>query len=328
MNKLLDINIKGISFELGPKELMVKSFAQNNPGWDIEKIISKTGIEKVFYTHNNQTAVDLAIIAIEKFFTEHSAKKSQIDGLIFVTQSPDYNLPTSACIIQDKSNLPKEMIAFDINLGCSGFVKALSVASSLIESGTCKNCLIVTSETYSKYISKNDRINKPLFSDGASVTLVSKGGNFEIGPSEFGVDGSGAKHLIVYGSGAKKDNSKSNNELYMNGSEIFLFTMSTVSKLVKNFLISNNLSVDKIDKFYFHQASKLVLNGMGEKLKIPKHKLIINNQYTGNTVSSTIPISIKLSQMNDSIKNGDLILIVGFGVGLSYGLTLIKWGNQ
>ena len=93
-------------------------------------------------------------------------------------------------------------------------------------------------------------------------------------------------------------------------------------------MISNNLSVDKIDKFYFHQASKLVLNGMGEKLKIPKHKLIINNQYTGNTVSSTIPISIKLSQMNDSIKNGDLILIVGFGVGLSYGLTLIKWGNQ
>lgn len=327
MNKLFNLSIKGISFELGEKEINVNSLKEDNPGWDIGKIISKTGINKIFHTSQNQTAVDLAVIALENFFSEHDVLKSEIDGLIFVTQSPDYTLPTSACIIQDRSKLPKELIAFDINLGCSGFVKSLSVVSSLINSGTCKNCLIVTSETYSKYIPKNDRVNKPLFSDGASVTLVSKGGDFEIGPSVFGVDGSGAKHLIVYGSGSKKDESKLNNELYMNGSEIFLFTLSTIPKLVKKFLIDNDLSIDKIDKFYFHQASKLVLNAVSKKLDIPDHKLIINNQNIGNTVSSTIPISLKLSQMENSLKKDDLILIIGFGVGLSYGVTLIKWGS-
>lgn len=326
MNKLHNLSIKGISFELGEKEIYVSSFKKDNPDWDITKIISKTGINKVFYTSQNQTAVDLAVIALEKFFLEHNVSKSEIDGLIFVTQSPDYTLPTSACIIQDRSKLPKQLIAFDINLGCSGFVKSLSVVSSLINSGTCKNCLIVTSETYSKYISKSDRTNKPLFSDGASVTLVSKGGDFEIGPSEFGVDGSGAKHLIVYGSGSKCDESKPKNELYMNGSEIFLFTLTKIPKLVNKFFIDNNLSVEKIDKFYFHQASKLVLEAIRKKLNIPNEKMIINNENIGNTVSSTIPISLKLTQMQNLLKKDDLILIIGFGVGLSYGATLIKWG--
>jgi 3-oxoacyl-[acyl-carrier-protein] synthase III len=327
VNKLTNISIKGISFELGENEINVDSFKKDNEDWDLSKIISKTGINKVFYTSSDQTAVDLAVIAINNFFLEYNFLKSEIDGLIFVTQSPDYVLPTSACLIQDRSNLPKQMIAFDINLGCSGFVKSLSVASSLINSGTCNNCLIVTSETYSKYISKGDRTNKPLFSDGASVTLVSKGGDFEIGPSKFGVDGSGAKHLIVYGSGAKHDESKTKNELYMNGSEVFLFTISTIPNLINKFFNENNLSVKKIDKFYFHQASKLVLDAIGKKLEIPEDKLIINNQNIGNTVSSTIPISLKLTQIENSLNKGDLILIIGFGVGLSYGLTLIKWGS-
>ena len=327
MKKLHNLSIKGISFELGENEINVNSLSKNNPDWDLSKIISKTGINKIFYASQNQTAVDLAVFALKKFFSEHDVLKSEIDGLVFVTQSPDYTLPTSACIIQDRLNLPKEMIAFDINLGCSGFVKALTVVSSLIESGTCNNCLIVTSETYSKYISKNDRICKPLFSDGSAVTLVSKGGDFQIGPSKFGVDGSGAKHLIVYGSGSKHDESKPKNELYMNGSEIFLFTLSKIPKLINKFFIDNNLSVEKIDKFYFHQASKLVLDAMAKKLNIPDDKLIVNNEDIGNTVSSTIPISLKISLMNNSLNKGDLILIIGFGVGLSYGLSLIKWGS-
>jgi len=144
VNKLYNLSIKGISYELGSEEILVKSFSNDNPDWDIDKIISKTGIKKVFYTKQNQTAVDLAVSALQKFFLEHdNIVKSDIDGLIFVTQSPDYTLPTSACIIQNRSKLPKEMIAFDINLGCSGFVKSLSVASSLINTGSCKNCLIV-----------------------------------------------------------------------------------------------------------------------------------------------------------------------------------------
>lgn len=329
MNKLKDISIRRISYLLGEEEIFISSFKNENPDWDIEKIISKTGISKVYYSDKNQTAVDLAVLALNKFFTENNdIHKNEIDGLIFVTQSPDYTLPTSACIIQDRVGLPKEMIAFDVNLGCSGFVKSLSVVSSLINSGTCKNCLIVTSETYSKYIRNNDRTNKPLFSDGASVTLVCHGGDFEIGPSEFGVDGSGAEHLIVYGSGAKIDDSKPKNELYMNGSEIFLFTISTIPKLVKKFLDENNLLIDDIDKFYFHQASKLILEALGKKLNISEKKLIINNQNIGNTVSSTIPISLKLTQKSGNLNKGDLVLIIGFGVGLSYGLTLIKWGSK
>ena len=315
-----------ISFLLGRNVEEVSSYSDSFPDWDIGKIVEKTGISKINRVDENETAVDLAINVLTLFFEEHNYEKTEVDSLVFVTQSPDYCLPTSACIIQDRIGLRKNILVFDLNLGCSGFVNALSVVSSLINNNTVKNCALVCSETYSKYISKSNRTCSTIFSDGASITLLEKGGSTQIGPFNFGVDGSGYKNLIVEGSGARQNESE-DRELFMNGSEILLFTLGHIPKLIKKFLMENNISMEDIDLFFFHQASKTVLDALKNKLKIPNDKFIYDLSEIGNTVSSTIPISLKLALEKNKIKHGDNILIIGFGVGYSSGIGLIKWGN-
>ena len=320
-------SLNKISFLLGSQIEKVSSYSEAFPDWDINKIVSKTGISKINKVKNGETAVDLAVNVFNSFFKEYSYEKSKIDSLIFVTQSPDYCLPTSACIIQDRVKLRKNILVFDINLGCSGFVNALSVASSLIDSKIVNNCALICSETYSKYISPSNRTCSTIFSDGASITLIEKGGKSSIGPFDFGVDGSGYKNLIVENSGAKR-NKNLNQELYMNGPEILLFTLGHIPKLIYNFLDNNQMTMDDIDLFFFHQASKTVLESLRKKMKIPVDKFIYDLNFVGNTVSSTIPISLKLSIEKGKIRDGDKILIVGFGVGYSSGVCLINWSSK
>lgn len=324
-NTLKDFTLDKISYVLGEEIYAVEDYTKEHPEWDIKKIIDKTGIKKINKVKSSQTAVDLAVQAFNNFFDEYTIERDYIDSLIFITQSPDYTLPTSACILQDRLRLRKNILVFDINLGCSGFVNGLSVATSLISNGVVANCALVCSETYSKYISSSNRTCSTIFSDGSSVTLIEKEGKTTIGPFNFGVDGSGFKNLIVEGSGARKQDNDSI-ELYMNGSEILLFTMGHVPKLVKSFLKENNLILDDIDFFLFHQASKTVLNALQKKLNIPSEKFIYDLGDIGNTVSSTIPISLKKAKEDGRLKQGDKILIIGFGVGYSSGVGLIKWG--
>lgn len=303
----------------------VDSFKDFFPEWDIEKIKEKTGINKIHLTDENETAVDLGVRVLDKFFQDYSFDREQIDSIILVTQSPDYALPTSACIIQHRAGLRKNILAFDINLGCSGFVNALSVVDSLIQNNVVKNCALICSETYSKYIDKSNRTCSTIFSDAAAITLVEKGGNTSVGPFKFGVDGSGAKNLIVEGSGSRIS-LNNNQNLYMNGSEILMFTLGQIPKLINNFLQKNQISLKEIDLFFFHQASKTVLDSLKKKLSIPDEKFIYNLGDIGNTVSSTIPISIKIALKNKQLNVGDKILIIGFGVGYSSGIGLIEWG--
>lgn len=314
-----------ISFLLGKNAINVKSYKESFPEWDLEKIVSKTGINTINKVGEGETAVDLAVNTLNLFLKEHAFEKTDIDSLIFVTQSPDYSLPTSACIIQDMVGLRKNILVFDINLGCSGFVNALSVASSLISNNVVKNCAIVCAETYSKYISSSNRTCSTIFSDGASVSLLERGNATQIGPFNFGVDGSGFKNLIVEGSGSRKSD-RNFKELFMNGPEILLFTLGHVPKLIFNFLEEHKLLFEDIDLFIFHQASKTVLDALKKKLKIPNNKFTYDLGEIGNTVSSTIPISLKLAIDKNKLKIGDKILIVGFGVGYSSGIGLIKWG--
>lgn len=327
METIKNVSIKAISYYLPNNPIDVRVFSEKNQDWNLDKIIQKTGIRQVFHASENETAVDLAIKASENLFSTTDILKDSIDGLLFVTQSPDYILPTSACIIQEKLNLPNNLLAFDINLGCSGFVKSLSVASSLLNTGVCNNILIICSETYSKYIDQNDRTCLPLFSDGSSAVVVASGGDFEIGPFLFGVDGKGAENLIVHSGGARL-NDGSAKKLYMNGAQVFIFTLEKVPQAISDFLNKNNLSIDNIDYFIFHQASNLILDAIAEKCKIPENKIIKSLEFIGNTVSSTIPITLKISSENKTIKKDSLILLVGFGVGYSWAISLVKWGSS
>jgi len=298
---------------------------KENPDWRMSDLVKKTGVLKRYISDKNQTSVDMAVIAAEKIF-QNGVDRHEIDFVVLVTQSPDYLLPTSACLIQDKLNLKKECMAFDINLGCSGYIYGLSVCSSLIETGVAKKGLLICSETYTKFIDKSDRTCRPLFGDGAAATLLTACVNDKLGPFTFGTDGSGYDNLILRGSGTRVENdSNAINNLFMEGAKVFMFTMDMVPKSVEGMLKKVDLSIDEIDLFVFHQASKLVIDNITRRLDLPEEKVFRNYQDIGNTVSASIPIALKDAEDKKVLKRGDKVMLTGFGVGFSWGSCLLEW---
>lgn len=301
-----------------------------------DKMTKKIGIEIKNIAGTDEYASDLAVAAATKLFTSGNVDPSEIDFLIYCTQSPEYYLPTTACIIQDRLGLPTTCGALDINLGCSGYIYGLSLAKGLIESGSAQNVLFLTSDTYSKYINPRDRSVKLLFGDAASATLISTSENLQfsqIGPFTFGTDGKGANNLIVYAGGLREPitsesiietedefgNVRSRSNLYMNGSEIFNFAMKQVPNAVNDLLKKTNGTIENFDYFVFHQANQYMLESLRRKMKIPNDKFLIEFSDCGNTVSSSIPIALIRAFKSGRIKNGDKVLLVGFGVGYSWG---------
>ncbi len=305
------------------------------PDWSAAKIEEKVGIKERFIAEENETALDLAIEASNQAL--RSFDKSKIDFVLLCTQSPDYLLPTSACILQDRLGLRTNIGALDFNLGCSGFIYGLALAKSLIYTGLAVNVLLVTSETYSKHIHPNDRANRSIFGDAAAATIVSPNDVENILEFDLGTDGQGMDNLILMNGGMRNrlertvnewvddsGNVRSNNHLFMNGPEIFNFTIEKVPLVVENILKKNNTTLNEIDYVIFHQANKYMLNYLRMKLQIPKEKFYINMVSTGNTVSSTIPIALKNCRDQRIINEGDKVLIVGFGVGYSWGGTILR----
>ena len=323
----MKVEIAQIAYYLAEHIERSSDLKRDNPDWRTDDIESKTGVLQRHIAASDQTAADLAVEAALKLFDSGVSRQS-IDGLIFVTQSPDYTLPTSACIIQARLKLPTTCLAFDVNLGCSGYVYGLAIGGSIIETGIAKRVLLLCGETYSKYIKTDDRTSRPLFSDGAAATLLTRSQVDRFGPFDLGTDGSGAENLIVRSSGARveSDESRASEVLEMKGSEIFMFTMSMVPKNVWNVLDRAGKSMEDVDLFVFHQASKLVLDNIARHLQIPSEKLFTNYQNIGNTVSATIPIALKDACDQGRLKKGDTVMLVGFGVGYSWGSCLVEWG--
>ena len=319
----MNVEISSIAYYLPENVETGSELKKDNPDWDIDKIEEKTGIKTRYISDNDQTALDMSVIAAESLL-QHKVNIKDIDFLIFVTQSPEYVLPTTACLLQDKLGLSKNCMAFDVNLGCSGFVYGLSIGGSLIESGLVKGGLLVCSDTYSKYIDKNDRTCRPLFSDGASVTYLKHSNKSRLGPFELGTDGSGVNNLIVPQCGSRTSVCDTK-KLHMSGSDIFMFSMYAVPNCIESLLIKSNLKISDIDLFVFHQASKLVIDSIVRHLELPKEKVFVNLKNIGNTVSATIPIALSDAVRGDKINTGDLIMLVGFGVGYSWGGCLIRW---
>jgi 3-oxoacyl-[acyl-carrier-protein] synthase-3 len=313
-----------IEYYLPTKLITNESISENMLGWTSDKILNKIGIERRYISEKNETALDLAEKACNKL-----SKKidfSKVDALVLCTQSPDYFLPTSACILQDRLGLNKNTLCFDYNLGCSGYIYGLAIIGGLINSGTINNAFLVTAETYSKFIGEKDGANQAIFGDGASVTYIEKSNENCIGKFVLGTDGSGYKNLIVLDYGIRNLNYTNTPKLFMNGPEIFDFTNKIIPKLITETLIKNNVPIDEIDFFVFHQANTFILNHLRDKLNIPKSKFIIDMKFSGNTVSSTIPIvlSNKL-QKNPLFFKNKKVLLVGFGVGYSWGATVINF---
>ncbi len=327
--------IKNIAYALPAKAISNEDLVRDFPEWTAEKVADKLGVKQRHVVSETETAADLATQAAENLFKENpDIQRENIDFVLLCTQSPDYFLPTSACIIQHRLGLPTHIGALDFNLGCSGFVYGLSLAKGLVLGGIAKNVLLLTSETYNKHIHPKDKSNRTIFGDAAAACLVSNEGWAEIGNFSLGTDGSGAENLMVKTGGMRykekandltfdeNDNPTSSDYLYMNGSEILSFTLEAVPLLVADTLQKNSMQQADIDLFVFHQANKYILNFLRKMIKIEEEKFYYYIENVGNTVSSTIPIALYEAKKENKLTGN--ILLAGFGVGYSWGGVILK----
>lgn len=303
------------------------------------RLRKKTGIESRHICPPGITASDIAHEAAEKLFA-NGIDRDIIDFLILCTQSPDYFLPTTACILQDRLGLPKSCGAFDFNLGCSGYVYGLGMAKGLIESGQAENILLLTSETYSRHINPRDNATRPLFGDGASATLIQRIDTESDGiyGTVYGTDGSGAGSLIVPVGGMRHPyaetgleeytdsfgNFRTNRDLYMNGAGIMDFALEVVPQTLENVLAKSALKRQDIDYYVFHQANRMILDYLREKCGLQDFPFWNDVRDYGNTVSSSIPIALADMMRLEGSTDMKRVVIIGFGVGLSWGGCVVN----
>ena len=327
--------IKAISYYLPEKTVTNEELVSEFPEWSVDKVTQKVGVNIRHIAAADETAGDMAEKAARALFDEYNISPSEIDFLMLCTQSPDYFLPSTACILQDRLGIPTSAGALDYNLGCSGCVYGMAMAKGLLAAGIARSILLLTAETYNKYLHPSDKSNRSIFGDGAAACLISTEGFAEIGEFVLGTDGSGADHLIVK-TGASRHKTatgrgKEDDEghvwyddyLYMNGGAIFNFTLDAVPAMMAQVLARNKMQKDDVDYYVFHQANKFMLNTIRKVCALPKDKFYVNLSETGNTVSSTVLIGLKDCLEKGTIKSNDKVLVTGFGVGLSWGGTVL-----
>ena len=308
---------------------------KNDP---VTRLTKKTKIYERHIAGVEECASDLAFQAAEKLFADSGLRKG-IDFVILCTQSPDYFLPTTACILQNRLGLSNRCGAFDFNLGCSGYVYGLSIAKGLVETRQASNVLLLTAETYSKFIHPEDGTVKPLFGDGATATLISAKESQKdgIGAFSFGTNGSGAEYLIVPAGAAREPaistpliekcddgiNRRTNYNLSMNGSEITNFALEVVPQTVMDILMCSGLDKSEIDYYIFHQANKFMLEFLQQKCDLQGLPFWNAPESCGNTVSSSIPLAITQMLKGERPSKLENVMLVGFGVGLSWSGCLV-----
>jgi 3-oxoacyl-[acyl-carrier-protein] synthase-3 len=327
--------IQAIEFYLPESTLTTQQLAREFPDWSVEKIDKKTGVSVRHIAAPGECSSDLAVRAAVKLFASEVCERSEIDFILFCTQSPNYLLPTTACLIQDRLGLKTSVGALDFNLGCSGYVYGLALAKGLIETGQARTVLLLTAETYSKFINPTNRSVRTIFGDAGAATLlrgIDDVGTEPLGPFLFGTDGRGGENLIVKSGGLRQplDESLSAGQpgrhcLFMNGPEIFAFTLQTVPSVVRQLLAKAQCERDEVDLYVFHQANRYMLESLRNAIRIKPEAFVNEMSETGNTVSSTIPIALKQAEEAGRLRDGARVMLVGFGVGYSWSGCVLQW---
>lgn len=303
------------------------------------KLSATTGVKKRYIPSKGQCTSDLCFDASEVLLSELNYPKNSIDALIFVSQTPDYFLPATSCILQHRLGLPKSCIAFDVNLGCSGYVYGLWIAASMIMSGNLGRVLFLAGDT-ARSEPPQDRATASLFGSAGTATLIEKTNDLDSNMIfSLGTDGSGKDNLIVPAGGCRyprtsetskrylrKDNTfRSDEDLYLNGPEIFAFALKVVPPLVNDVLNTAQWSISDVDAFIFHQANGMMLDHLMKRIKIPNEKFISALSDYGNTSSASIPLAMTHDLKNKiSGKESMKLLLAGFGVGYSWGSVAIN----
>lgn len=336
----MNATIKRIVYNF-PKRLVTNAdLMAENPMWDLSTVVKKTGVEQRYFADEDETALDLSIGACKEFFKLSGVEPYEVDAILFCTQTPDYVMPPNSSLIHRHFDFRKDVMAFDINLACSGYVYALTIAKSLIVSSVVRNVMLITADTYSKLIHPRDRSTRSLFGDAASVSYITAcSEQTGILAQSLASEGKYFKKFYVPAGGFKMPKSESTSQvdidnagnmrseenIVMDGMGIWNFIRSKVPEHILNFLDEQDVKIKDIDMFIFHQASALTLDSLQKALKIPDSKLFRNIHKYGNTVSSSIPIALAEAFDQGLINRGNLVLMSGFGVGLSYGSVLFRY---
>jgi 3-oxoacyl-[acyl-carrier-protein] synthase-3 len=307
------------------------------PNDNIDKLAQSTGVLERHVAHR-LCASDLGEAAARRALAALEWKPETVDLLVFVTQTPDYRLPANACLLQARLGLPESCMAFDVSLGCSGFVYGLGQAASLVSSmGAGKRALLIVGDTISRMVSPTDKSTVFLFGDGAAAIALECDGSAAPMHFTFGTDGRGGNHLLIPAGGVRKPatpetaerrlreggNHRSEQDLFMNGAEVFAFTLRVVPNLVQSTLAAAAWTTESVDFFLFHQANAMMLKHLGKKLGVAESKMPLSLGRVGNTSGASIPITMS-ERLRDDLGNGPRsLLMVGFGVGFSWGAAAV-----
>jgi len=331
--------IRFVEYELGSETLSFEQLEERFGADAMRKVFAGSGIRHRRVAPRGVCGSDLAYAAATRLLDNHAVDRSTIDLVIHCTQTPDYLLPTTACLLQQRLGLPTRCAAFDLNLGCSQYVYALSVAHSMIAAGVANRALVLTGDTMTHTIHPMDRSLVPLMGDAGSATLIDAVDNGGFMGFELGTDGSGGQYLCIPASGSRQPrtaetavevtdaegNTRSAEHFFMNGAAVFHFAVSTAPKAVQNLLSKLNLTMDDVGCILFHQANKFMLDYLVKKLKIPAGKTHFYIEDTGNTSGSTVPGVLSDAIRIGRIQPGAIVVLVAFGVGLSWAATAMRW---
>lgn len=307
----------------------------------VKEVVDKVGVYERRIADEDTTASDLCFAAAEKLLEDHAIHREEIDALIFISQTADYRMPATAIVLQDRLGLPNTTLAFDVNLGCSGFVYGLSIAYSYLLQPGFKKILLLDGETRTKAYSFKDRTTGFIFGDAGVAALIEKRDSF--GRSYFSLNSDGGRHeLIKIDAGGyrkpsscdtvaekvvdKYGNIRTEEQGYMNGADVFNFVIREIPKDIKKVLNFAEIDKEQIDYFVFHQANDFINSYLGKKLKLEKEKVPNTIQKFGNTSSVSIPITI-VSELKGKLKSERKLLLCGFGVGLSWATAIINTNN-
>lgn len=331
------MRLRSIGYAL-PERAVASEEVARWSGLEEKFIAGKIGIRARRFLAPGEQPLDLARRACEDLFRRSpELDRGKVKLLVVVTQNPDYKIPHSSALLQHALALPTDTACFDINLGCSGYVYALSALKGLMLSEEIGDALLVTCDPYSRIMGRADRDTIALFGDAATATWLSAERGAEIGRLDWGTDGAGAQNLIVPAGGSARPLSCIDGEadpapepadlrLHMNGRGIFNFMMQRIPGAFRACLAKNGLSEQAIDYYVLHQASRFLLETLASKLAIPADKLPINIENYGNTVSSSIPLLLAELQDRKAL-SGKTVLVSGFGVGLSWATNILRFGH-
>jgi 3-oxoacyl-[acyl-carrier-protein] synthase III len=337
-------SIKAIEYYLPPGVLTNEELAPLFPGRSAEELAQKTGVVERRMSAPGDCSSDMAVAAARKLFENAGYSPSDFDFVLLCTQTPDYFLPATACLVQASLGIPTSAGALDFNLGCSGYIYGLGLAKALVENGQAHRLLLITADTVGRLANPIDRATRVLFGDAATATVIeASAGSMELGPFLYGTDGRGAENLITHegafryfasqdtngSNGANGSSGKYNGRplVHMNGSKIVDFSVATVPPLLQELFHRAGVTMPEIDLFVFHQASNYILEMLRSTLRIPKEKYYISMSHSGNTAASTIPIALRNAYEEGRLAPGNKIVLTGFGVGLSWGATLVRWAD-